>query len=315
LSWRPSSLFLIDEFGLYMKAIFSNNASTHQLEIMSTFMEVFTSSGGAYYGQDKASLKDQERFELQQPCCSIYGTSTNSTFFSALNSGKLRDGSMNRMLVFSTNPLVRPDRQRGKIIGKFPTHISNRCAYFKNMSITPHKQSGDLSENFATPEPEVITYTDKAWDKFESLEDYCNEKIDHSGITGSMWVRGAEMAKKISLINCVADDKSKITIEHAEYSCELVKFLIHNTCIQISQNLADNENEKVSKRIENLIRDHGSSGISNTDIYKATRYLRNSKHRREVLEDLQEAGLVICVKDDSYGSGRKSERWFASEAI
>jgi len=50
-------------------------------------------------------------------------------------------------------------------------------------------------------------------------------------------------------------------------------------------------------------------------LYKATRYMRNSKHRKEVLEDLLEAGLVICVKDDSYGAGRRSEHWFASEAF
>ena len=314
LAHRQSSIFMIDEFGLYMKAIFSNNASTHQLEIMSTFMEVFTSSGGSYFGQDKASVSEQQRFELQQPCCSIYGTSTPSTFWQSLNSGKVKDGSLGRFLCFSTG-LERPARQRGKIIGKFPKEIVDRCKYFQNMSITPHKIKGDMSEEMAIPQPEVITYSEPAWEIFEKLEDYSNDKIDNSGVTGSMWVRTAEMAKKIALINCVADDKSQILSDHAEYACELVKFITQNTCTEIFLHLADNDNERVSKRVERLIIDSGNKGLSTTDLYKSTRFLRNSKHRREILEDLTEAGLIVCLKDDSYGSGRKSERWFASEAL
>ena len=314
LAHRESSLFMIDEFGLYMKAIFSNNASSHQLEIMSTFMEVFTSSGGSYFGQDKASVSEQQRFELQQPCCSIYGTSTPSTFWQSLNSGKVRDGSLNRFLCFST-PLIRPARQRAKIIGKFPKNIVDRCQYFKNMSIQPHKVKGDMSENMAIPEPEVIVYSDPAWNLFEKLEDYSNDKIDSSGVTGSMWVRAAEMAKKVALINCVSDNKSEISADHAEYACELVKFLNKNTCTEIFLHLADNDSERTSKRVERLIIDSSTKGLSTTDLYRSTRFLRNSKHRREILEDLTEAGLIVCLKDDSYGSGRKSERWFASEAI
>jgi hypothetical protein len=314
LAWRQSSLFMIDEFGLYMKAIFSTNASSHQMEIMSTFMEVFTSSGGSYYGQDKASLKDQERFELQQPCCSIYGTSTPSTFWQSLNSGKVKDGSLGRFLCFNTS-LDRPARQRGKIIGKFPKNIVDRCQYFKNMSIQPGKVKGNMSEAMAIPEPEIVVYSDPAWNLFEKLEDYSNEKIDSSGVTGSMWVRSAEMAKKIALINCVSDDKSEISADHAEYACELVKFLTQNTCTEIFLHLADNDNERISKRVERLIIDSGIKGLSTTNLYRSTRFLRNSKHRREILEDLTEAGLIVCLKDDSYGSGRKSERWFASEAL
>lgn len=172
-----------------------------------------------------------------------------------------------------------------------------------------------MSESMGVPEPEVIVYSDAAWVLFEKLEDYSNEKIDSSGVTGSMWVRAAEMSKKIALINCVADDKSEISADHAEYACELVKFLNKNTCTEIFLHLADNDSERTSKRVERLIIDSSTKGLSTTDLYRSTRFLRNSKHRREILEDLTEAGLIVCVKDDSFGSGRKSERWFASEAI
>ena len=88
---------------------------------------------------------------------------------------------------------------------------------------------------------------------FEKLEDECS-RLSEKGATGAMWVRVAEHAKKIALINCVADDKSEISAEHAEYACELVKFLTKNTCTEIFLHLADNDNERVSKRIERLFK-------------------------------------------------------------
>jgi len=123
------------------------------------------------------------------------------------------------------------------------------------------------------------------------------------------------MAKKIALINCVSNNEYQITNNHADYACELVKFLTQNTCKEILLHLADNENERVSKRVEKLIRDSGAKGITNSELYRATRYLRNSRHRKEVLEDLTEAGLIVCLKDEGSGVGRRSEKWFATEAL
>jgi hypothetical protein len=312
LSWRKSSLFMIDEFGLFMRAIFNENAPKYAVEVMSTFMEVYTSSG-VYYGQDKAS-REEKRFEIDQPCCAIYGTSTPETFWGSLDSSKVRDGSMNRFTIFNA-PYSRPERQRGKILGGFPKKIVDRATYFKNMSVRPGKPHEDLAEDTGSPEPEIITYTDNAWKKFEALEDYCTDKIDNSGVHGSMWVRTAEHSKKIALINCVGNNKYEITSEHAEYGCELMKFLTNSTCNEINKHLADNEYERISKRLERMIRDSSSKGISTTELYKATRFLRNGKHRKEVLDDLQSAGLVVCLKDDGSGAGRRSERWFATEAL
>mgnify|MGYP003133590624 CR=1 FL=1 len=312
LSWRESSLFMIDEFGLFMKAIMNENAPKYAIEVMTTFMEVYTSSG-IYYGQDKAS-REEKRFEIDQPCCSIYGTSTPETFWSSLDSSKVRDGSMNRFTIFNA-PYNRPERQRGKILKNFPKKIVDRAIYFKNMSIQPGRVTGDLSETTGSPEPEIITYTDNAWHKFEELEDYCTKMIDNSGLLGSMWVRTAEHAKKVALINCVGDDKYQINSEHAEYGCELIKFLTQSTCNEINKNLADNEFERISKRIEGLIRDSHTKGISTTELYKATRFLRNGKHRKEVLDDLQTAGLIVCLKDEVSGAGRRSERWISTEAL
>jgi len=310
LAWRHSSLFLIDEFGLFMQAIFSDNAPKHAIETMTAFMEIYTSSGGPYFGQDKASLKDQERFEIDQPCCSIYGTSTPDTFWWSLNSGKIRDGSMNRFVVVNALP-TRPRRQRPKFLQKFPKALCDRAALFKNMSID-NSSRGNIKEQVARPKPEIIVYSEDAFNVFEKLEDECS-RLSEQGATGAMWVRVAEHAKKIALINTVGDNKSEINAERAEYGCELMRILTRNTCMDIKQNLADNEFERVSKKVERMIREAGMEGITTSELTSRTRYLRNSRQRREILEDLQAANLVVCMKTKKAQGGKPLETWFVTD--
>ena len=310
LAWRHSCLFLIDEFGLFMQAIFSDNAPKHAIETMTAFMEIYTSSGGPYFGQDKASLKEQERFEIDQPCCSIYGTSTPDTFWWSLNSGKIRDGSMNRFVVFNALP-TRPQRQRPKFLQKFPKALCDRATLFKNMSIDSTAR-GNTKEHTAKPKPEIIVYTEDAWRVFEKLEDECS-RLAEIGSTGAMWVRVAEHAKKIALINTVADNKSEINAERAEYGCELMTALTKNTCMDIKQNLADNDFERVSKKVERMIRESGKDGVSTSELTARTRFLRNARQRKEILEDLQSANLVVCMKTKNNMGGRPVETWFGTD--
>ena len=312
LAWRHSSLFLIDEFGLFMQAIFSDNAPKHAIETMTAFMEIYTSSGGPSFGQDKASLKEQERFEIDQPCCSIYGTSTPDTFWWSLNSGKIRDGSMNRFIVFNALP-NRPPRQRPRFLQKFPKALCDRATLFKNLSIDSTTK-GNVKEETSKPKPEIIVYTEDAWKIFEKLEDECS-RLSEKGATGAMWVRVAEHAKKIALINTMADNKSEINAERAEYGCELMKVLTRNTCMDIKQNLADNENERVSKKVERMIREAGKDGITTSELTSRTRFLRNSRQRREILEDLQSASLVVCMKTRNALGGKPLETWFITDTL
>lgn len=310
LAWRHSSLFLIDEFGLFMQAIFSDNAPKHAIETMTAFMEIYTSSGGPYFGQDKASLKEQERFEIDQPCCSIYGTSTPDTFWWSLNSGKIRDGSMNRFVVVNALP-TRPKRQRPKFLQKFPKALCDRAKLFKSMSID-NSARGNIKEQVAKPNPEIIVYSDDAFKVFEKLEDECS-RLSETGATGAMWVRVAEHAKKIALINTIGDNKSEINAERAEYGCELMKVLTRNTCMDIKQNLADNDFERVSKKVERMIRESGKDGITTSELTARTRFLRNSRQRREILEDLQAASLVVCMKTKNVLGGKPLETWFVTD--
>jgi hypothetical protein len=304
MTWRPSCLFLIDEFGMYLKQLMATTTG-YQADIISTLMEVFTSSTGYYYPLDRASQEEQ-RFSIDQPCLSVLGSSTPDTYWEGLNSGKIRDGSMNRFLIFQT-PDLRPERHRPPILDKFPAELVDQALTFRDTPITT--KHGDVQGVAGHPEPVIIRYSDESYICFENLEDECTKLIDARTVTSSMWVRVCEYAKKIALIVAVGDGKDKIELEYAQYGCELVRFLTDQAIVSIHQNLSDNQNERVSKKVERLIRDVGKAGITSTTLTRRTRYLNNARHRKEILSDLQDSGLVVCVKTKADNTYKPVERW------
>jgi hypothetical protein len=304
ISWRPSCLFLIDEFGMYLKQLMATTTG-YQADIISTLMEVFTSSTGYYYPLDRAAQED-ERFSIDQPCLSVFSTSTPDTYWEGLNSGKIRDGSMNRFLIFQT-PDKRPERHRPPMLDKFPASLIDQALKFRDTPISSKR--GNIVPVTGHPDPITLRYSDESFICFENLEDECTKLIDARSVTSSMWVRVTEYAKKIALIVAVGDGKDKIELEYAQYGCELVRFLTLQAIVSINQNLSDNQNERLSKKVERLIRDSGKGGISSSILTQQTRYLNNSRHRKEILSDLQDSGLVVCVKTKAENTYKPVERW------
>ncbi|MBT5188085.1 MAG: hypothetical protein HOM01_14850 [Kordiimonadaceae bacterium] len=302
----PSCIFLIDEFGLYMQAINSDLAPKHLKDVASCLMEIKTSATGVYYGQDKASVKDNPRYEIVQPCLGLYATSTPDTYWDGLNSKKIKDGSMNRFLVFHGND--RPEPKDVPIVDELPGNLISFAQSLKELSINPN-QSGDLKDISGRPVPQIFNYSVKAKQIFNKLRD---DSRKMNGIDYAMFVRASEMAQQISLISCVCQNKSEISAEHAEYSTELVSHKMRNTVHQINKNLADNIHEKMSKRVESLIRETGEKGMSATELVAKTRFLQNKNQRKSILEDLQEARLVGYVEEKLGKAGPLTQRWFSA---
>ena len=76
----------------------------------------------------------------------------------------------------------------------------------------------------------------------------------------------------------------------------------------IEGNLADNRNEKLSKRIEGIIRSN-RDGIRNWELTRKTRFL-NQKQRMESLNDLIESNIIVAVEESSI-RGKSKIKWFA----
>ena len=321
ISQTPSALFLFDEFGKYAQAILSERSPNHIRDVMTCIMELYTSSSSMFYGQDRASLKDVPRFQISQPHPNIYGTTTAETLWEGLTHAAIRDGSLNRFLIFCA-PDERPQRQSAARLKKIPPRFKMAILRMTNLSENVRISSlpnegpydptkfldhlGDimtensvyrqvLDRNFGEvmndPDPMVITYSEDALKIFDDFEDETLIKADKDTSTASMWVRASEHAKKIALILAASRFMPQITTEIANYSTQVVSFIQRKAVHEIVLHLADNYVERESKRVEQIIRER-KGGITLAELTKQTRFLKNRSARKNIIEDLYEAEIL-----------------------
>ena len=307
ISATPSPIYLIDEFGHYISSILNPNTNSHLRDVSSMFLELYGSSSSKFFGTDKANARENPRWEIDQPSANIYACSTPESFWEALTTKSIRDGSLNRFLIFNA-PEERPEPNRAELIRKIPEGLTKYVHQYSNMSIRPGVM-GNIVEEGAVPDPQVIPTTEAAWKVLNKFQTDTLKLSDYKNETASMWVRAAEAAKKIALI--LAGSKgTNITPEEAEYGCELVRALINNACVAIMQNLSDNEYERESKRVESIIRSSGPEGISMKELVQRTRFLKSRVYRKALLDDLFESEIINKEMKVVPGKQRPMLYWF-----
>ena len=336
LSATPSALFLFDEFGKYVQSILGEKSSGHVRDVMTALMELYTSSSSMFYGTDKANARENPRFQISQPHPNIYGTTTAETFWDGLSHTAIRDGSLNRFLIF-TAPDSRPKRQMALRFTEFPYELKQSVVRMSNLTenirisskgrnydptkfidhfgeevnsstICQHIIDKDFGELFTDPDPMIISYSEESLDIFERFEDETLDKADKQTTTASMWVRASEHSKKIALILTASNFLQVIPPEIAQYSTKLVSILMKNSVREIIKNLADNYAEKESKRVEQIIREC-KNGITLSDLTRKTRFLKSRSIRKNIIEDLYEAE-ILNVESRESGNGKLTTYYF-----
>lgn len=306
ISATPSPIYLIDEFGHYISSILNPNSNSHLRDVSTMFLELYGSSSSKFFGTDKANAKENPRWEIDQPSANIYGCSTPETFWEALTSKAIRDGSLNRFLIFNA-PQERPPANEPGLIREIPGELTNLVHQYSNQSINPDVRGNATEEGI--PNPVVISATDGARQIFKQFQTETLKRSDQKNETASMWVRATESAKKIALI--LAGSKfSNITSEEAEYGCQLVMLLIENACVSIMQNLSDNEYERESKRVEQIIRSSGPDGITMKELVQRTRFLKSRVYRKALLDDLFESEIINKEFKPISVSRKRTLIWF-----
>jgi|GEM_PF-1173381 len=100
---HPASLFVIDEIGEVLKSVFDPRAASHMARIGTAFMELYTKGGKKYRGKEYANQSVENgkpRIDIFSPCPSIFGATTATTLYGAMDSDVVSSGFLPRMLVF-----------------------------------------------------------------------------------------------------------------------------------------------------------------------------------------------------------------------
>lgn len=100
LAAKPSVLLIIDEIGGYFHKILSPRASSHEKQIKDVLLSLFSKANIYWSGIEYASKK---AVPIHNPNLCILGMSTKEEFYSAIDSGQVENGFLNRLLIFSSS--------------------------------------------------------------------------------------------------------------------------------------------------------------------------------------------------------------------
>ena len=281
----PACLFQIDEFGRILKTL-GRADKPHLYAIPTTLMQLYSSANSLFLGKEYAS---GERQDIDQPCACLYGTTVPAHFFAALTHDEAQDGFLARFLVFQGNddppeqdalPSPPPDALLA-IVAALATRTRN---------ISPH---GNI-DAIQGINPPVIPFAPAAKVLLDALakEKTAGRKAQQREGTDALWGRCWEMAVKVALIVAVADGAEVISADHAALGIAVATWCIGTMAAHLATHVAENDTESAGKRVERIIREAGAGGMSMSDLYAKTRFLKK-RERSDIVEEMKEAGLIL----------------------
>jgi hypothetical protein len=316
LKKAPSCISVIDEFGKFLSLHTGRNVAPHREEITTALMELTGAPQGSWGGQEKAAGTIAR---IVQPCLTIHGISTPSTFWGALSNGNIEEGLLGRLVVIDAgSDEPRKVRRPSGNIEDVPAALSDRVTDLlggvgsKFGKGTFHALSADATDR---PWPMITAdYATGVEEMFESFDDRIR------AMRGSLdpqyrpiLNRVGENAARLALIVAVGCDHRSPTItkEIQQWANDVAEASFYTLVRGARENIADNERSAEYLRVSRMIARAETEGMTRGVV---ERRLRGSIDRRrldDIFDGLQTAGEIRFGKITSE-SGQTKARWWAA---
>lgn len=306
LSRQPASLFQIDEFGKFLaNVVDKQRAPKHLSEIWDLFTELATSAGTTFFGAEYADQRDRPRQDIIEPCASIHGVTAPGPFWEALKSGSLQDGSLARFLVFRSDNDI-PDRNRAAApVSELSAELLD--AVRSVAAVGTGSDAGNLVGTGAPtvrPAPLVVRMDADAAGIFDAVDDDMTRRqraavgSEQSAVLARVW----ENIAKVALIKGVSANPMDPVIRgvDAQWAREVVAHCVATLLIQAERHLADNLIERYHKRVVEIVRRAGPTGIRQNDLTRKLQFIE-PKLRREIVGGLLESEQLVMTEVRSQG--------------
>jgi hypothetical protein len=304
----PACLFQIDELGRIFKTI-TKSDKAHLAGITTALLTLYSSADGLFLGKEYAT---QERKDIDQPCCGVYGTTVETHFFKALTQDEAEDGLLARILIFTGE--ADPDEQDVTPIPP-PASLVATVQTLARRAINAQLQ-GNLDS--LRPNPSRYIFTPAARALFAELKAWIKARRgDHQRRQiSAIWNRCWENAAKVALILAASrlDGPEQIDQRDAQYGIALTRWCCDVMVACIAQYVGENEAETTSKRVERIIRQAGADGITLNQLYGKTRFLKK-RERAEMLEDLEISHTIFRQSEKAQGQGDRAVLRFTHGAF
>ncbi|MBF0116604.1 MAG: PriCT-2 domain-containing protein [Magnetococcales bacterium] len=296
---HPAVLFQQDEFGMFLQAAADRRRQPRYItEILDLMTELYSSASTVYLGLEYAILdKKNGRKDIHQPCLCFYGTTTPITFWSALKSANVVDGSLARFLILKTKDDY-PDRSscHDSSLQAPDALLDGLRAIVENGSYGPGNLAGMTVDATTAVQPLVVFMTEEAKAFFADFGEQVNTRLRQAKNTtfSPVLARAWENAAKVALIRGVSANPFEPVIRgsDAAWAIALVCHSVNTFIEDVAHNIADNQTEQNHKRVLEIIRNAGPKGISKRDLTRRTQFL-DQRQRQDILQSLIDGGQIL----------------------
>lgn len=309
LEGHPARLFQIDELGLFLRTITGKNVPGHKAEIWSELLKLYSRAKGVYGGTEYADQKQNARVNLQQPHACLYGLTTPSTFWSALEGGALLDGSLARFLAFVTED-HRPARNDNPSVIK-PSERLLTALKAVAAGAAGHDYGGDVGAVMSAVtamEPYSVPMTADAATLHRKHQDE-DEDAWATRVAGTPQAaivnRVGENAAKLALLRAISADPAKpvITPQDVAWGWALSVHCARTLLKDAERFIAETEYERKLNKALELIRRHGP--VTEAALVNRHRWRLPKRDRTDVLHTLVATGMVNAIEQPGGPGGGK----------
>lgn len=195
-------MILWDEFGRVLKNLTHKNAGSHQRDILTSMMELFSSSKSLYAGVQYANHDGKmKRTPIDQPCLSVYATTVPERFFQTLTGDDAIDGFLARWLVLESKDYsLKPVYGSGDASNP-PDDLLDEMRRWKEAP-SNYDPRGNV-DGVLRISPMVVSYCPEAEAMIEAYSEAMRgraaiESASRSGLS-AIYARSAEHAIKLAL--------------------------------------------------------------------------------------------------------------------
>lgn len=300
LEITPSCLSLCDEFGRYIEASCKQKETGPSAEICTAMLTLFS----ATTWQPKSFADVKQARVINQPCFSVYGSTTFSTLFRGLTGDEVSSGFVGRLLIFLSPGGGYAQRQDFEL-----SEIPDSLRAFVNDWFSQDFGDGNLSS--VNPTPKIISATPEALDRLNNhFTGISDKRIGEDVDSAAIWSRAGEKTSRLALLSAISRSSDRIEIQDADWAVALANFLTRRAISLIKGNVATTPYEANVQKIMRIIETTGV--ISIAELGQKARWLK-SRDRNEITSQLVECGELTQVVRST--PGRQAQGFATSTKV
>lgn len=295
----PTQLFLLDELGRLLEAFSSRNAGTHEREIMTVLMELWSAAPGVFLGKAYA---EKEAPVIEMPHTVIYGTTTPEAFYGSLKGRDVVDGVLSRVIVMEVDHGQLAEQEPTANSGEPPAEIVRQC---KALAQGPPDGNLDgLEMATMRTAPRLVHLTDEAKAGAARIGEGLTVqlgRVEHR----DLWVRAKEQTLRVALAVALGCGRTDVTAYDLKWAWDLVRWSTKRMDAAVTSRVSDTEEGRAQLAILQAIEEAGGE-LSRRDLARSRLVRRfDARTRKTALGMLIDAERVSLHSLPTMGRARE----------